>query len=266
MAEPFSASPNRTTRSSGMIAGKGEMANLIRAYDWQGTPLGAIENWSETLIATVNLMLHSPFPTILSWGAEMVFLYHDAAIPTLAGKHPAALGALYRNVFSEAWDLVSDDLEACFLRGETPVRDNMFIPILLNGMVEDHYWNYSLIPVYEDGHIVGIYDAYRNTTDIVEGARKLRESEARLKMAAEVAELGIFVWHIAEDLATWENDLMYQIFGRARDYGPIQGVRFMNEVVDPDSLEAFHQSVEAISTPTAHIASNPESGRCHNYL
>ena len=122
------------------------MAGRIREYDWPGTPLGPIEQWSETLLATVNLMLHSPFPTILSWGPEMVFLYNDAAIPTLTVKHPRALGGLYRDVFNEAWDLVGADLEACFYRGETAVRDNMFIPILLNGVLEDHYWSYSLIP------------------------------------------------------------------------------------------------------------------------
>jgi hypothetical protein len=164
---------NRFSQIAKLIHGTGEMAGLIRAFDWAGTPLGPITSWSETLVATVNLMLHSPFPTILSWGPEMVFLYNDPAIPTLAGKHPHAVGGLYRNVFHEAWDLVSDDLEACYLRGETPVRDNMFIPILLNGVIEDHYWNYSLIPVYESGRIAGVYDAYRNTTEIVVGARRL---------------------------------------------------------------------------------------------
>jgi PAS domain S-box-containing protein len=190
-------------------------------------------------------MLHSPFPTILSWGPEMVFLYNDAGIPTLMGKHPTALGGLYHEVFHEAWDLVSADLEACFLRGETPVRDNMFIPILLNGVVEDHYWSYSLIPVYENGQIAGVYDAYRNTTEIVVGARKLLESEARLKMATEVAELGVFVWHIADDSPSWENDRMYQIFGRTREDGPVNGAAFLNEVVHPDFRDAFRQAMEA---------------------
>jgi PAS domain-containing protein len=125
-------------------------------------------------------------------------LYNDAGIPTLAGKHPTALGGFYRDVFQEAWDLVKDDLVACLLRGETPVRDNMYIPILLNGVLEEHYWSYSLIPVYENGRIAGFYDAYRNMTEIVMGARRLLESEARLKLATEVAELGIFVWHITE--------------------------------------------------------------------
>lgn len=228
-----------------LITGNTEMANLIRAHPWGATPLGPIESWSETLVATVNLMLHSPFPTILSWGPEMVFLYNDAGVPTLAGKHPKALGGLYRDVFHEAWDLVVDDLEACLLRGETPVRDNIFIPILLNGVLEDHYWSYSLIPVYEDGQIAGIYDAYRNTTQIVMGARKLRESEARLKMATEVAELGVFVWHTAEDRATWENDRMYEIFGRTPEDGPVNGAAFINEVVHPDNRETFQQAMEA---------------------
>src|ERR1700677_3081957 len=137
--------PAPTARAKTLITGNSEMADRIRAHDWGATPLGPIEDWSETLVTTVNLMLHSPFPTILSWGPAMVFLYNDAAIPTLMGKHPSALGGLYRDVFHEAWDLVSADLEGCFYRGETAVRDNMFIPIFLNGVIEDHYWNYSLI-------------------------------------------------------------------------------------------------------------------------
>lgn len=228
-----------------LIAGNSEMTNRIRAYDWAATTLGAVTDWSETLVATVNLMLHSPFPTILSWGSEMVFLYNDAAIPTLMGKHPSALGDLYRNVFHEAWDLVSADLEACFSRGETAVRDNMFIPILLNGVIEDHFWSFSLIPVYENGRIAGVYDAYRNTTEIVMGARKLHDSETRLKLATEVAQVGIFVWYLAEDRASWENDRMYEIFGRSRQDGPVNGTVLLHETVHPDFRESFQRAMEA---------------------
>src|SRR5277367_5241729 len=95
-----------TARAKTLITGDSELAGRIRAHKWSETPLGPIEEWSETLLATVNLMLHSPFPTILSWGPEMVFLYNDAGIPTLMGKHPTALGGLYHEVFHEAWDLV----------------------------------------------------------------------------------------------------------------------------------------------------------------
>jgi PAS domain S-box-containing protein len=220
------------------------MAARIRSYGWSQTPLGPIEGWSETLLATANLMLHSPFPTILSWGPEMVFLYNDAAISTLTTKHPDALGRLYRDVFSEAWDLVSADLEACLYRGETAVRDNMFIPVLLNGVLVDQYFSYSLIPVYENGRIGGIYDAFRNMTETVMVARRLRESEARLKLATEVAKLGVFVWNTADDTGTWENDQMYDIFGLSRDQEPVNGAAFLSDVVHPDYRDAFRQAVE----------------------
>jgi PAS domain-containing protein len=237
--------PTLTARTTALITGESEMALRIRSHPWPATPLGPMEGWSETLLATVNLMLHSPFPTILSWGPEMVFLYNDAAIPTLTAKHPSALGGVYRDVFHEAWDLVSGDLEACFYRGKTAVRDNMFIPILFNGVLEDHYWNYSLIPVYENGRIEGVYDAFRNTTEIVMGARRLRESEARLKLATGVAQLGIFVWDTAEDRASWENDRMYEIFGRKPEDGPVNGAVFMSEVVHPDYREAIQRAMES---------------------
>jgi PAS domain S-box-containing protein len=234
-----------TARANTLITGQSEMAGLIRAHKWSKTSLGPIEDWSETLLATVNLMLHSPFPTILSWGPEMVFLYNDAAISTLTEKHPKALGGLYRDVFHEAWELVSADLEACFYRGKTAVRDNMFIPILFNGVLENHYWSYSLIPVYENGKVGGVYDAFRNMTETVMGARRLRESEARLKLATEVAMLGFFDWDTVEDRANWENDRMYEIFGRTREEGPASGATFMSEIVHPDYRSAFQQAIEA---------------------
>src|ERR1700733_5157399 len=231
-------------RSGTLISGTSQMAGLIRAFDWSRTPLGPIEEWSDTLLATANLMLHSPFPTILSWGPEMVFLYNDAAISTLTMKHPKALGGLYREVFDEAWDLVGGDLEACFYRGETAVRDNMFIPILFNGVLEDHYWSYSLIPVYENGQIAGVYDAFRNMTATVVGARRLRESEARLKLATEVANLGVFVWDTIADKGSWENDRMYEIFGRSREAGSVNGAEFLRDVVHPDFRAPFQQGVQ----------------------
>jgi len=233
-----------TDRASILITGSSEMAGRIRAFDWSRTPLQPIDEWSETLIATVNLMLHSPFPTILSWGPEMVFLYNDAAISTLTLKHPGALGDRFRDVFHESWDLVRGDLEACFYRGESPVRENMFIPILINGVLEDHYWSYSLIPVYENTQISGLYNAFRNMTAAVLGAQRLRESEARLKLATEVAKLGVFAWDTSKDIASWENDRMYEIFGRTREQGPLSGTEFLLDGIHPDSRDHFRQAFE----------------------
>src|SRR3984957_18720038 len=81
-------------------------------------------------------------------------------------------------------------------------------------------------------------------TDTVMGARRLRESEARLKLATEVAKLGIFVWDTVADSGSWENDHMYEIFGRTREQGPVNGAAFISEVVHPDYRNAFRQAME----------------------
>ena len=74
---------------------------------------------------------------------------------------------------------------------------------------------------------------------------RLRESEARLKLATEVAKLGVFVWDTVEDRGNWENDRMYEIFGRTREEGPINGALFIDEVVHPDCLVPFQQALKA---------------------
>jgi PAS domain S-box-containing protein len=135
-------------------------------------------------------------------------------------------------------------LEACYYRGETAVRDNIFIPILLNGVLEAHYWSYSLIPVYENGRIGGVYDAFRNTTETVMGARRLRESEARLKLATEVARLGVFAWNILEGTVRWENELMYEIFDRDRALGPADAAEFLRDILHPDDHDPFRQAIQ----------------------
>ena len=58
----MSVGPGRTTNpeaeprsQSSRIIGSGEMAALVRAYDWGSTPLGTIDTWSVELLTVVNL-------------------------------------------------------------------------------------------------------------------------------------------------------------------------------------------------------------------
>jgi PAS domain S-box-containing protein len=156
------------------------MPDLVRAFDWASTPLGSIDQWSETLISNVNQVLFSPIPAILSWGDEFTFFYNEAAIPALQGKHPQALGASYREVYKEVWHLVGQDLEDCYYQGKTVIRENILIPLLHDGEFRDGYFTYYLIPVFENGKIAGIYDPYMNTTDAVLTKRELAAVAARL--------------------------------------------------------------------------------------
>jgi diguanylate cyclase (GGDEF)-like protein len=168
-----------------LIAGSSQLAQLVREHDWSSNPLGSIDGWSETLLASVNLVLCSPFPATLSWGSEKILIYNDAAIPNIDKSHPGALGQPYRNVFQEEWRMVAEDMESCLFEGIAPIRENIYIPLLREGVLQDSFWDYSLVPIYEEDRIAGVYTHYRNTTEAVMNARARNAITFQLQQAFE---------------------------------------------------------------------------------
>lgn len=166
----------RTQRDVSPIHGEGEMATLIGAKDWSGTPLGSLAGWSQTLTASLNLVLASPFPTSLSWGQELTLLYNDAYRPFLSTKHPESLGRSFREVFGEAWPQLREEFEAALYEGKTCFRENVLVPIEQDGNLEDRYWLYSLSPVFEEGRVAGVLNVTQNMTRAVMAERQLRRN------------------------------------------------------------------------------------------
>ncbi len=64
-------------------------------------------------------------------------------------------------------------------------------------------------------------------------------SERRLRIATGGAHLGVFEWHLPSDSARWENDQMFEIFGRSRNKGPVDKKEFMERFIHPDDREVF---------------------------
>ncbi|MGC2506132.1 MAG: response regulator [Candidatus Acidiferrales bacterium] len=76
-----------------------------------------------------------------------------------------------------------------------------------------------------------------------QGEQALREKERRLRLATEAAELGIWQWYPAEDLATWENDRVYEIYGRTREDGSLSSAEFTSSVIHPDDSQNFKRAL-----------------------
>ena len=54
------------------LAGGGEMGALMRAHDWQATPLGDPATWPSTLKTVVRLLLSSNHPMFIWWGDDLI--------------------------------------------------------------------------------------------------------------------------------------------------------------------------------------------------
>jgi hypothetical protein len=55
------------------------------------------------LRSVVGLLLGSKFPMFVAWGKELNFFYNDAYAEILGDKHPSALGARFRDIWTEIW-------------------------------------------------------------------------------------------------------------------------------------------------------------------
>ena len=190
------------------LRGGGEMGALIRGFDWAGTPLGPVEDWSESLKTMVGVILHSDFPMFLWWGDEMIQFYNDAYRPSLGenGKHPLALGQSAPDCWPEIWSTIYPLIQQV-KKGESFFSEDQLIPIFRNGHIEDVYWTFSYSPVFdESGTVAAVLVTCTETTAKVQVYKQLKESKEQLQFAIESAELG-----------TWDyNPLINKFSGNER--------------------------------------------------
>jgi hypothetical protein len=54
------------------------MGHLMRGYDWSTTPVGAVEDWPQSLRTAISILLASGYPMLVVWGPSFVQFYNDA--------------------------------------------------------------------------------------------------------------------------------------------------------------------------------------------
>lgn len=180
----------------------GEMAALIRSFDWSKTSLGALSDWPAHLKAAVGLMLPAKAQIVLFWGPEFVALYNDAYAPTIGDKHPGALGRPARENWAELWDDLGPLLQQVLLTGETIFAKDRPFYIERHGYPESVYFNISYSPIHDDlGTVCGVLCIVDETTDRVTAERALARTEERLSYALQAAGM----------IGTFDTDLQSNI-------------------------------------------------------
>src|SRR5688500_13401248 len=116
-------------RSLEFPTGGGRVGALMRDLDWSASPLGDPHGWPESLRTVVDLLLHARFPMLVAWGPKLFSLYTDPYSEILGAKHPRALGAKFKDVWSEIWVDISPMIAGA-MAGEASYHEDL--PLLMN--------------------------------------------------------------------------------------------------------------------------------------
>ncbi|WP_246018255.1 sensor histidine kinase [Pelagibacterium montanilacus] len=154
------------------------MVQQIRVFDWERTSLGPIETWPRSLMNVLAMVLASRQPICFWWGPELLQFHNDDYLPMLADRVDRALGAPFKDLWSDVWEGVKPFVDEA-LSGQGTWAENLHLAMVRNGRVEQTYWTFSYSPLFDDdGRIAGLMNVVTETT------AALRDREA---LAAEVA-------------------------------------------------------------------------------
>lgn len=175
------------------LKGGGEMGSLIRSYNWSDNIVGSADQWPQSLLTTLSIMLNSRFPMFLWWGEDLIQFYNDAYRPSLGneGKHPTALGQRGADCWTEIWTVIKPLIDQVMAGGESVYFEDQLIPIYRNNNLEDVYWTFSYSRVNdESGNPGGVLVICNETTRQIEAHRDVKIAKDDLDFAIEAAELG----------------------------------------------------------------------------
>lgn len=179
--EPNESGGPAGPESLSFLADGGEMGERMRAFDWARSPLGPPESWPQALKTATGILLSSKFPMFLAWGPDLRFLYNDPYAEILGGKHPAALGHAFEDIWAEIWDDVGP-LARRALAGEATYFENLPLIMTRKGYEEQTWFTFSYSPLRgDDGRPAGMFCVCTETTATVLAERERLNEAERLR-------------------------------------------------------------------------------------
>jgi PAS domain S-box-containing protein len=212
---------NNSTTSVALnfLQGGGETGALMRAHDWPSSPLGHPIAWPPALRTAVGMMIHSAFPMFVAWGPELGFLYNDAYVQVLGGKHPAALGARFAEVWSEIWSDIHPLVERA-LDGKSTYNENLPLLMDRHGYNEQTWFTFAYSPLHDEhGEVKGLYCTCVETTNQVLAEKYRDEENERFRTLFEQAPGFMAILRGPEHVFDLLNTAYYQLVGHRQILG-----------------------------------------------
>lgn len=185
--------------------GGGVMGELIRSRDWSSSAMGPRERWPQSLRTAICLVVQSSVPMGLLWGPDLLMFYNDARLKIHGDRHPRMLGQPLRDAWPEIWRVRQLKLAAVMNQGESFLREDMFIPVPVDGQLQNLYFAVGDSPIrIEDGSVGGVLLTFQETTGAVARRKELERTNERLhairaRLEATLESMTDAVWTTTAD-------------------------------------------------------------------
>jgi two-component sensor histidine kinase len=151
--------------TAAFLSDGGEMGLLTRADDWAGSPLGAPQNWPQSLRTAVRLMLTSHHPMFIWWGPDLIQFYNDAYRATMGPeRHPSALGDRGRDCWAEIWPIIGPQIDHVMQGLGATWQEEQLVPVTRFGGVQQVWWTYGYSPIDDEGGVGGVLVVCKDVT------------------------------------------------------------------------------------------------------
>ncbi|TPP12028.1 histidine kinase [Rhizobium glycinendophyticum] len=171
------------------------------------------------------------------WGDDLLQFHNDAYLPMLGQRVERAIGAPFRELWSDVWKDVLPFVESA-LSGKGTWQENLPLIVTRNGYEEPTHWTFSYSPLYDDdGRIAGILNNVTETTQAVKDREALEEAYREAKN--HLAERGRY----EEELKLLNRELAHRM----------KNTLAMVQAIISQSLRGASSLTEASATISARI-------------
>jgi len=216
------------------------VGELVRAFDWSSTALGAPETWPDALRTAVAVCLNGAIPSAVYWGKDFITVYNDAWAQQQAGRHPWAMGRPARESRADIWDTIRPQFENVVATGRGFSTPSQMLPIRRAGETES-WWSYSLVPLYDaDGHVGGLLtQGFDITAQVRAGQQHAREID-RLREMFRQAPGAVAILSGPDHVYEIANESYLELVGR-RDVLGKTLAEALPEVVEQGFVDLMHK-------------------------
>jgi PAS domain S-box-containing protein len=238
--------PHQTAKSNGttdFLAGSGEMASMMRKFDWAATDLGPPGSWPQSLKTAVRIVLTSRYAMWMAWGPNLRFFCNDAYLPTVGIKRDWVLGSRSDKVWEEIWPDIGPRIDRVLSTGEATWDEGLLLFLERLGFREETYHTFSYSPLADDdGRISGMLCVVTEETERVVGERRLSTlSQLAGRLASARAESEVLD-AIKEGLDAANKDLPFALLYLYDEHGALRLAR-------ASGIESGHPASPAVILP-----------------